>query len=366
ITGVVNSDPGNVNLTWETSDQLDTGFDLTILNNRITIVGDYYQNTTSGLLLNKQIPLSSGFPGGYLTNIGRMRNWGYEFSLSADIIDNEDWKWSLGGNVTRNWNKVIDLGGADQIQKWFGVLRHVPGREFKEIYGVHVIGVARNGDGSGITPGDLIFKDVDGDGAIGSFVTADGVPIGSPNQDWAFGATSTLRYKRFTLSTLLQGQAGAQMQDFNLNQIANGANINNVSKRFHYNGRYIDENNPGNGIVPRAGALVTSSAGVGSVSSIAIQSTDYLRIKNISLSYAFKNDLLADYGINKLSLYTSIENLYTFTNFIGGNPDAVNGSIGPVGPSRLSGISDGREIGINVMASQPLPRIMTLGLNVSF
>lgn len=366
VTGVVNADPGNINLTWETSDQVDMGLDLSMFRNRLTIIGDYYRNTTSGLLLNKQIPLSSGFPSGYLTNIGRMRNWGYEFSLTADIVDNEDWKWTIGGNVTRNWNKVLDLGGADQIQKWYGVLRHVPGREFKEIYGVEVIGVARQGDGSGVAPGDLIFRDVDGDGTIGSFVTADGVPIGSPNQDWAYGITSTLRYGQFTLSTLLQGQAGAQMQDFNLNQIANGANINNVSKKFHYEGRYIDEDHPGNGHVPRAGALVTSAGGVGSVSSIAIQSTDYLRIKNISLSYDFDNELLKVYGINRLRLYGSIENLYTFTNFIGGNPDAVNGSIGPVGPSRLPGISDGREIGINVMASQPLPRIMTIGLNITF
>ena len=365
VSGVINADPGNINLTWETSDQMDVGIDLIMFDNGVNLTLDYYNNTTSGLLLNKQIPYSSGYPNGYLTNIGEMRNSGFELSTNIRVLNKNDLKWEVGGNVTRNYNKVLDLGGAEQVQKWYGVLRHVPGMEYKQLYGVKALGVARQGDGSGVTAGDYIFLDADGDGLIGSFVDPDGVPLGSPNQDWIFGFNTNIQYRNFMLSALLHGQSGAVMQDFNLIQWQNGANHRNVSKEFHYEGRYIDESNPGDGETGRAGALVTSASGVGSVSSIGIQKTDYLRIKNIMLSYDMVS-MLNKYGLGEASVFVSVENLFTFTKFIGGNPDAVNGSIGPLGPSRLEGVYDGREIGVQVIASQPLPRIFTLGVNLSF
>lgn len=365
--GVINSDSGNINLTWETSDQIDLGLDLTMFNSSINVSVDYYDNTTSGLLLNKPIVLSSGFPNGFLTNIGKMRNSGIEASLGIKIINKKDIAWSAGANVTRNYNEVINVGGGTQIQKFYGVLRHIPGMEYKQIFGVEAIGIAREGDGSGVPPGDIIFKDVNNDGTIGNFVTVDGIPLGSPNQDWTYGISSNFRYKNFTLSALLQGQAGAVMMDFNLIQQGNGVReTRNISKEFHFDGRYIDEAHPGDGKTPRAGGIVTSAGGVGSVCSLGIQSTDYLRIKNLSLAYDVKPSLLKKYGLNSVRIFTSVENLFTFTKFIGGNPDAITRSAGPTGPSRLPGVYDDREIGLNLVPSQPLPRIVTLGLNITF
>ena len=110
VTGIRQGDPGNPDLTWEFSEKLDAGIDLTLFNGFFTMIFDYYDNTTTGLILSRNIVPSSGY-GGYLTNIGSMRNWGFELSPAFRIVNQKDFTWSLGGNVTRNNQEILDLGG---------------------------------------------------------------------------------------------------------------------------------------------------------------------------------------------------------------------------------------------------------------
>jgi hypothetical protein len=114
--------------------------------------------------------------------------------------------------------------------------------------------------------------------------------------------------------------------------------------------------------------LLTGNAGVGFVSSLGVQKTDYLRIRNLTLSYTLPAKALK-YDIKGIRVYTSVENFYTFTKFIGGNPDARRNSIGGpglIGGSRIGGTYDGRELALTSVPSLPLPRTWTVGFNVIF
>ena len=361
--------PGNNNLTWETSNQFDIGLDLGLFNNRLNVVVDYFNNKTTSLLLTKGIVPSSGYSS-FLTNIGSMRNKGIELTLNAEVINTDDWGWSIGGNVTTNDQEILDLGGDDEIQNFFGALRRVVGGELQQIRGPRVIGVARVGDDQSAqpfqTPGALIYEDVDGDGSISNFLGADAQLVGDTNVDIVYGINTNVRYKNWGLSALLNGQAGAYVYDFYQIQIGASFRQTNLSKEFWYDGRYIDETNPGNGRVPAANGFDT---GVGAVSSFGVQKTDYLRIRNVTLNYNVPNSISEKLGLSSARVYASVENLHTFTKFIGGNPEARRASGGGpalIGGSQIASVTDGRELGLNSPPGLPLPRTWTLGINLNF
>lgn len=371
VIGVINQDPGNASLSWETSKQLDMGLDLDLLTNRVNIVFDYYRNNTTDLLLQENVVLSSGFPG-VLTNIGHVRNTGFEFALNTRIIDSKDLTWTVGGNVSHNEQKILALGkNQTELFNFYGALRSAIGGPIQQIKGTKAIGVVRSGNipaaQPNAKPGDIIFEDVNKDGAISNFLGPDGVFLGDPNLDWVYGINTSLRYKNFRFSALLNGQAGGSVFDFFMIQVASGANGANFSKEFWYDGRYVSETEPGNGHTPGAGGMINSAAGAGSVSSLGVQKTDFIRIRNVSLTYELPSELSKKISLANARAYISVENLYTFTKFIGGNPYAARpsaGGPGLIGGSRVTG--DGRELALNSSGSAPLPRIFTIGINFSF
>lgn len=367
--GTLLGNPGNSDLTWETSEQMDIGLDLGFFKNRVNLVFDYFNNKTKSLLLTKGIVPSSGYSQ-FLTNIGSMRNKGVEAVLNFRIIDTEDWGWSLGGNITTNEQEILDLGGEDEIQNFYGALRRVVGGELQQIRGPKAIGIARTGDdqtGQPLqTPGAVIYEDVDGDGSISNFLGPDGQLIGDTNVDLIYGINTNIRYKNWELGTLLNGQSGAYVYDFFLIQVATPINRTNLSREFWYEGRYISEQLPGDGKTPAANGF---DSAVGSVSSLGVQKTDYLRIRNVTLNYNLPDPIVEKLGLSRARIYASVENLHTFTNFIGGNPEARRTSAGGpalIGGSQIASVTDGRELGLNSPPGLPLPRTWTLGINVTF
>jgi len=369
VFGTKLGSPGNINLTWETSTQLDIGLDLGLFNNRLNVVFDYFNNETTSLLLTKGIVPSSGYST-YLTNIGSMRNKGIELTLNADVIDTEDLGWSVGGNITTNDQEILDLGGDPEIQNFFGALRRVVGGELQQIRGPKMIGIARVGDDQSAqplkTPGAYMYEDLDGNGSISNFLGADAQLVGDTNVDLMYGLSTNVRYKNWNLSALLNGQAGAYVYDFWLIQIAAPFRQTNLSKEFFYDGRYISEQNPGDGKTPAANGF---DAAVGPVSSVGAIKTDYMRIRNVTLNYDVPNSLYERLGLSSARIYTSIENLHTFTDFPTGNPEARRASGGGpalIGGSQIASVTDGRELGLNSPAGLPLPKIWTLGINLTF
>jgi hypothetical protein len=354
LKGVHNGAPGNPDLTWEKSKQLDVGLNLGFLNDRITANLDYYRNITSSLLLNRNLPISSGFEG-YLTNIGRMKNAGIELSAKALIVDNRNFQWSLGGNLTHDREKVLNIGGAQNIDLFFGVITDVVGKSLNQINAVKAIGIVQPGQHPkaqpNAKPGDVLYLDKNGDGQISSFLGPDAVMYNGNHPNFNYGINTSVKYRNLNLSVNLQGQAGANTEDFYLIQIAVPFNQVNLSKKFWYDGRYISASQRGNGRTPKAGAFQTSANGVGTVSSLGLQSTNYLRITNATLSYNLPVKIFDNSGIDQVQFYTSVENLYTFTKFIG-----------PNNPQHTSyGV-----FSLTTRPNQALPRIWTFGVNFKF
>src|SRR5690606_14548224 len=233
--GTILGNPGNSDLTWETSNQLDIGLDLGLFKNRVNLVFDYFNNETTSLLLTKGIVPSSGYSQ-FLTNIGSLRNTGIEVLVNAQVIDTEDWGWSLGGNITTNNQEILDLGGEEEIQNFYGALRRVVGGELQQMRGPQAIKIARVGDDQSgqplQTPGAIIYEDVDGDGSISNFLGPDGQLIGDTNVDLIYGLNTSLRYKNWELSALLNGQSGGYVYDFFLIQVGASNRQTNLSHDF--------------------------------------------------------------------------------------------------------------------------------------
>jgi TonB-linked SusC/RagA family outer membrane protein len=359
VVGFINADPGNPNLSWEKSDQLDLGLDMNMIK-RINFTFDYFHYQTKDLLLAVNVPPSVGF-GSYVSNIGSMKKWGFEASLNLNIIKQKNWEWNVGGNITHLRQEVTSLGptGAP-IYSFFNVLMTAIGGPLEQEMALKQIGILSQKDldngvahKPGDQAGDYKFLDVNGDGLIDAFNGADGVPVGDNNPRWLYGINSNVRYKHLTLSVLFQGQQGAKLLDFVYQIMSLHNNNTNMGTYFWY-GRYISESEPGNGWVPRAGYN-----DVGAVSSWEVQKTDFFRIRNISLTYQFPEDISRKLLTNDLRAYITVENLHTYKQFQGGNPEATR-----FGSSRI--VSDGRTLGLNSVATPPLPMMFTLGINFSF
>lgn len=362
VVGYVNGDPGNPDLSWEKSKQLDLGVDLGVFN-RVTATFDYFSNTSDGLLLNVNVPTSTGYSGD-LENIGSMRKWGLELTANANIIKKKDFGWDVGFNVTHLRQKVLRLGptGAP-LEQFFDVLETHVGGPLEQEHALKQIGILSQADidnpkvakkAVGDMAGDYKFLDVNGDGLIDAFNGDDGVLVGDNNPRWLFGINTSLRYKNFRFTALVQGQQGAKMLDF-VYQIMSLHTYNTNMDHFFYDGRYISESNPGDGHTPRAGYN-----DVGAVSSWEVQKTDYVRIRNLNLSYTLPADVSHKLLVNDVRAYVSVENLYTFKQYRGGNPQAVRNGF----DTQIFG--DHKTLGLNSVATAPLPRIFTLGLNFSF
>jgi hypothetical protein len=213
-------------------------------------------------------------------------------------------------------------------------------------------GVAKKAVGD--QAGDYKFQDTNKDGMIDAFNGADGVLVGDNNPRWIYGINTSVRYRNFRFSALVQGQAGGRLLDF-VYQIMSLHNNNTNMSTYFFDGRYISEAQPGNGHVPRAGYN-----DVGAVSSWEVQSTNFTRIRNVNLNYTFPQAFCKKLSIDGVSAYISVENLHTFTKFEGGNPQAVRNGF----DTQIFG--DRRTLGLNSVATAPIPRVYTLGLNFSF
>ncbi|HTI09432.1 MAG TPA: TonB-dependent receptor [Puia sp.] len=361
VVGFINNDPGNPGLSWEKSNQTDLGLDVGLFN-RLSVSFDYYDAITKDLLLAVNVPTSTGY-GTNLTNIGKMKKWGYELTVNANVVKQKDFGWDVGFNVSHARQKVLALGptGAPLYQ-FFAVLVTKIGGPLEQEHALQQTGILSQADinnpavakkAVGDQAGDYKFLDANKDGLIDAFNGADGVLVGDNNPRWFYGINTTLRYKSFRFSALLQGQQGGKILDFVYQIMSLHSNNTNMDKYF-YDGRYISANQPGNGKTPRAGYN-----DIGAVSSWEVQSTDYFRIRNLNLSYSVPASLYRKLMVSDLRAYISVENVFTFTKYEGGNPQASR-----YGSGRIVG--DGRTIGLNSVATAPIPRVYTLGVNFSF
>lgn len=325
---------GNPDLKWETTDQTNLGFDLTMLNTRLTIAFDAYIKKTKDVLLNVILPSTAPLQT-LMTNAGKIENRGIEFNIRSINIDNT-FKWSTDFNMNFNRNEVTELTytkiyfsgrieGNSETASTFRV-----GEALGTFYGYIA-------DGVNPETGDMIYRDLNGDGI------SDRTKIGSGQPDFTFGLTNTFNWKKLDLSIFLQGSVGNDI--YNSTRVDLEGMFDSKNQSVAVLDRWTPENR--NTDIPRAVWQNTYNV---SNSTRFVEDGSYVRLKSATLSYR----LLENHKFFKLlSLYISGENLITLTNYSGFDPE-----VNAFGNSST-------ELGIDY-GTYPQARSLIFGINVQF
>lgn len=336
--------PANNALTWEKTTQTNVGVDLTMFKNRITFSADAYLKKTNDLLINVQLPPSSGF-GSQAYNVGAMENKGLEFTLSTKNFDHEKFKWTTDLNFSLNRNKVTDLGSTTQSLDFAGIyerdaaVRVVTGMPLGSFYGYVFTGVNP-------ATGAAQYADTNGNGVTGSADPGDRTFIGSAQPKFIYGMTNNLTYGNWNLNIFFQGVQGSQL--FNATRIDLEGMFDSKNQSTAVLDRWTTPGQITN--IPKA---LRSSSENSLTSSRFVEDASYLRLKTATLSYSFGQSVLEKLRMSKITLFATGYNLLTFTKYSGLDPE--------VNVSSANGPNMGVDFG-----TYPQSRSILFGVNVGF
>lgn len=301
VTGLIPSTPANPDLSWEKNKSLNVGIDFGFVN-RVTGSIDFYTRKTDDMLLSKTQSSTSGF-NSILSNIGSMRNTGIEFQVDVNIIDNKDWQWNAGFNLSHNKTKILELSGEEFLSySGDSRLRHVVGKSMftfylRDYYGVNPV----NGEALWVAE----------DGSLSNNMSdARWIYAGSPEPKLTGGINTTVSWKNFSLSAVGEFKVGNKVyigaEYSYLNSDGTQMSMNQMTSALNYWKKPGDTNcNP----KPIAGNT-TNSNNMGS--DRWLENGSYFRIKDVTLSYTLPKNLLKKAGISNVRVYGSGMNLYTF------------------------------------------------------
>lgn len=371
IKGASLSRLANEDLTWETSEQLDLGFDARFLGGRLGVVFDWYKKTTKDLLLQVPVSPTTGFSS-QLKNAGTVQNTGIEFAINWRDQIGKDFEYNVSYNIAYNKNKVTEVnssqkynnGGSDLLAQGTGYMaRFEEGEPIGYFWGYKTAGPIQNaadlaaytaslkdGDaanslqGSDLKVGDLKFVDVNGDGII---TAADKTNLGDPNPDVTMGITLGANYKGFDLNITGYAALGQQVAR-SYRKFTDGEYENYTTEVFDY---WVGE-----GTSDKFPLLATMNRGVNwqSISDLYIEDAGYFRLQNLTLGYDF-NKIWKQSPFQQLRLYVAAQNLFTITKYKGMDPEngmALNGN-----EPWVTGVDVG---------NYPQPRTYMVGVNIKF
>jgi TonB-linked SusC/RagA family outer membrane protein len=353
-------------LNWELTKQLNLGLDLGLLNNAFTLSAEYFQRKTDNLILGVPLAPSLGvLSGNSILNVGGMRNNGFELQLGYNDRKG-DFQWNASGNISVITNKVlalaegvpnIEAGSDADLTEGYNVTNTAPGHSVQSFYGWVVEGIFQDSSdirkhakqNAGTGPGDLKFKDLNGDGKIDN---ADRTYIGSFIPKFTYSLNVGANYKNFGLSVFFQGVQG--------NKIYNAlrATTEGMVRFFNAGTQVLNAWTPTNTNtnIPRA---VSSDPNQNARPSTRfLEDGSYLRLKNIMLSYTIPDKSLHSLTkgiVSNFRIYVSAQNILTFTKYTGYDPEVGNRA--PGSSSLTNGID---------YAVYPQPKVYQIGINANF
>ena len=374
-------------LGWESTEQYNFGVDATLFNNRLSILFNYYNSKSNNLLYNKSISSLSGATT-ILTNLANsnISNKGFDLQLDVKAIQTKDWAVNFSGNITANRNKVISLGGASEIQingAERSYITHITreGDPVGSFYGLKVAGMVKSSDMGNVNsdlavykangnkfpagyqlkafpistysttplnPGDLYFVDKNGDGVI---TDADKDIIGTPYPKFTYGFGVNISYKIYDFAASFNGSQGNQVidgQDYYIRNMEGSGNQYAI-----VNQRYRNDANPGNGSEYRASRGGSQSNST-RLSDYYLQDGSFFRCTNITIGVNISSIVnTRKLGISNLRWYTSIDNAFTSTKYLGYNPEVDFNN----GANLTPGVDYGK---------YPLVRSFNTGLKIQF
>ncbi len=364
VTAVTPYQNANPNLKWESSYQMNLGLDLSLFSSAVSLSVDYYNiDTKDVLMFDNSIPWSFGLLNDeIITNVGEINNEGFEISLNTRNITNDNFSWSTDFVFATNKNTVVSLiNGADFFgngaPSYFSVDNNYILREGEEVglfYGLDYAGVYQGGDlpegtatlTDGVA-GDPLFSDLDGDGDID---TSDRDIIGNPNPDFTWGITNNFNYKNWDLNVFFQGSQGGDIFNMTNVQLYNGDSNTTYD---YYNNAWTATNTDTDD--PRVGNNSNRE-----ISSRFVEDGSYIRLKNIAIGYNLPADILDQIGLSKLRLSLSAQNLLTFTDYSGLDPE-----VNYYGASGDNNTSSNTVRGFD-FGNYPTVKSVSLSLNLTF
>ena len=367
-SGKVPSNVSNPDLKWETTAQYNLGVDLGFFKNRLTITAEAYYKETTDLLLEVQLPLSSGFETA-LKNIGSFSNQGFELTINSVNIDNRDFKWRSDFTFSFNRNKVLNLGDKSEFyfdanifpSKFNNEILIRVGQSTGIYYGYIEDQIINNQTEAANSPrqvgvgipdinnnGQVKIYDVNGDGLINSF---DKVPIANTTPEFIGGFNNEFTYKNFDFSFFLRFSYG--------NDVING-NIGNLDKVNIGNWntlKSMSDNSYNAAFNPTGTFHGENSNGVYSslFRSAYVEDGSFLKCDFITLGYTMPKSVVESLNANKFRLFARINNPFMLTRYSWFDPEvnSIGGTAGKVG--------GGVDLG-----SYPRNTSVTLGLSLNF
>ena len=331
---------GNPSLGWETTESFNTGFESLWLNNRISLDLDLYSSKTTDQLFDRKISSMSGFST-MKASLGQVDNKGIEINLKTTNIKTRDWQWTSSVVFWKNFNKLVHLYGEDLNNDGLEdddiASSLFIGKSLGAIYGYVQDGIVQETDLDYIAltnsaPGDPKFSDID---TIQGISTSDRTILGYSKPNYKIGIGNTITYKGLTLYAMFAGTLGTNNYYLKRNVNAFSAA---TPARSSENSIYLPYWTPENksNIYP----AVTYNP---DVRYAALQSRSYIKLQNVSLSYTLSKPMLNIIGVKSLKVFLTAENLFTITNWSGGDPEAGIG----VGDSTFP-VTANYSIGINM------------------
>lgn len=338
-------------ITWEKAKTWGVGIDFGLFNNKVTGSVDYYNRKTEGIMMDVAVPNEFALSP-YKDNVGEMVNRGVELNISY----NDKWgDWSFGAaaNFAYNHNEITDLGGVDYLETGYSQ-RNAVGFAMNSYYLYQADGffnsqeeadafTAKYGNpfgGGDFKAGDIRYVDTDGNGTLNG---KDRVMANSSDPVYTFGLNLNAGWKGFDLSLMFNGAAKVSRL-FDAHEVYGAFSGDAGHPASIWKDAWTETNHDAS--MPRIFTDTNSpSSSRNAVSTFWLQNTNYLRLKNLQLGYTLPKSLLANWGIDNVRFYYSVENLFTIDNMkINIDPEATS--------QRLS--------------SYPLLRTHAFGVNITF
>ncbi|WP_295128528.1 SusC/RagA family TonB-linked outer membrane protein [uncultured Chitinophaga sp.] len=388
IANSINAIP-NPDLQWETVYETNIGLDGELLAGKLYFTAEWYNKRTKDMLYSLRLPLSAGYKGNYLVNIGEVSSKGVDVLLGYRDKAG-DFSYDISASAGFNKNKVVDLSGITNDALFDGrnyynnldesgfnlmgtnaLTITKAGLPFGSFYGYKSLGIFQT-DAEAATQkvggkvahaGDLIFEDIDKDGNI---TIADRQVLGNPNPKVVFGANVRLNWKGVDVAMLFNGVAGVDIfngvKAYSMYRFADG---NTTSKIF--GASFFGDN--GLTSQPRVQApdgSLDPNGNYTSVNSYFVESGNYVKLKNLQIGYTFTNDFLRKVSISSARIFGMANNVLTFSKYSGQDPE-IGSSYSSQAATGLVGSTVGVTTrGVDALPQYPQTRIFSVGLDINF
>ena len=370
-------------LGWETTTQTNIGIDLGFLGGRLNVIGNWYNSISTDILYKYPISSISGATSTTTNMSGaKIRNRGFDFQVDARVLTGKV-NWNVSANVSVNRNKVVSMGGLDDIisttERSVGSHITKEGKPIGSFYGYQAVGIMSKADYANalldrdvyikngnkfpegyqlkgpavasyaldnLSYGNAIWKDANGDGVI---TTDDKTIIGDAYPDFTGGFSTNLSWKGLDFSASFVYSYGGEVinfQDYYLYNMEGSGNQYAIVAD-----RYISDEQPGRNNVPIASRISTPNTSL-KLSSYYVEDASFFRCANITLGYTLPKRWMSKLHVSSCRVYFSGDNLFTITPYRGYNPEVSYKS---------SNLMPGFDWGC-----YPLARIYSLGLNLTF